>query len=113
MSTPAKPVFIRHGNGRSFEQFPGVTLTTNAGEKIMLSVVQFKEGAEVPVHQHPHEQGGILVSGRLRFTIGERTEILEAGDQWIIPGNTPHTVVAIDGPAMALDVFYPIREDYI
>ena len=34
-------------------------------------------------------------------------------DQWIIPGHVPHTVVAVGGPAVALDVFYPIREDYL
>ena len=26
--------------------------------------------------------------------------------------NVPHTVVAIDGPAVVLDVFSPVREDY-
>jgi quercetin dioxygenase-like cupin family protein len=55
----------------------------------------------------------MLIEGRLKFTIGDRTEILEAGDQWIIPGGVPHTVTAIDGPALAIDVFNPIREDYL
>lgn len=113
MPAPDRPLFIRAGYGRSRELFPGVTITTNAGEKLMLSIVRFEPGAEVPVHAHPHEQGGILVSGRLKFTIGDTTEMLSPGDQWIIPGGVPHTVVAVDGPAFALDVFSPIREDYL
>ncbi len=113
MATTNRPVFVRAGEGRSRELFPGVSITTNAGEKLMLSVVRFEPDAEVPVHAHPHEQAGLLVSGRLKFTIGEETRILEAGDQWLIPGGVAHTVVAVDGPAVALDVFHPIREDYL
>ncbi|MFM7316296.1 MAG: cupin domain-containing protein [bacterium] len=106
-------MFIRSGQGRTRNLFPGVDITTNAGAKIMLSVVRFEPDSVVPVHAHPHEQGGMLIQGRLKFTIGETTEIFEPGDQWIIPGGVPHTVTAIDGPALALDVFYPIREDYL
>ena len=99
---PAAPqVFFRPGQGHNMNPFPGVNLTTNAGAKVMLSYVTFEEGAVVPMHAHPHEQGGI------------RTELLGPGDQWIIPGHVPHTVVAVGGPAVALDVFYPIREDYL
>lgn len=110
---PNQSAFIRTGAGKTRDLFPGVELTVNAGKNLMLSVVRFQCDAVVPVHQHPHEQGGILIEGRLEFTIGDRTEILEAGDQWIIPGNVPHTVKAIGGPALALDVFAPIREDYL
>jgi quercetin dioxygenase-like cupin family protein len=56
---------------------------------------------------------GYLVSGRLEFTVGGVTRILEPGDLWRIPGGVPHRVVALDGPALALDVFHPIREDYL
>lgn len=113
MAQSDRPVFVRAGEGRSRSLFPGVTITTNAGENLMLSVVRFEPDATVPVHSHPHEQAGLLVSGRLKFTIGAETRVLEPGDQWLIPGGVPHTVVAVDGPAVALDVFNPIREDYL
>ena len=80
---------------------------------MMPSLVTFDPGTEVPDHSHPHEQMGIMISGRLEFTVGGHTEILEAGDIWRIPGNVPHRARAIDGPAVALDVFHPIREDYL
>lgn len=105
--------FFRAGSGITRNLFPGVDLTVNAGPNLMLSIVKFEADAVVPVHQHPHEQAGMLIEGQLQFTIGDRTEILNPGDQWIIPGNTPHTVKAIGGRAVALDVFNPIREDYI
>jgi hypothetical protein len=32
---------------------------------------------------------------------------------YIIPGHAKHRAVAIDGPVVAMDVFSPIREDYL
>ena len=31
---------------------------------------------------------------------------------FIVPPDTPHRVVALGGPAVVLDVFSPVREDY-
>ena len=77
-----------------------------------LSVVRFEPGADLPEHAHPHEQMGLLLSGRLEFTIGGETALLEAGDIWRIPGSVPHSARALDGPVVALDVFHPVRDDY-
>lgn len=104
--------FIRAGTGSHHRIFPGVELRSASGDALMLSVVTLEPGAVVPEHSHPHEQMGYLVSGRLEFTIGGQTRILGPGDQWRIPGGVPHRVVAVDGPALALDVFHPVREDY-
>ena len=104
--------FIRAGTGSHHRIFPGVEIRTAAGEALMLSVVTLEPGAVVPEHAHPHEHMGYLVSGRLEFTIGGQTRLLEAGDQWRIPSGVPHRVVAVGGPAVALDVFHPVRDDY-
>lgn len=105
--------FIPAGSGTHHELFPGVETRITAGHGLMLSVVEFRPGAEVPEHSHPHEQMGLLVSGRLEFTVGGQTRVLGPGDLWRIPGGVPHRVVALEGPAVALDVFHPIREDYL
>ena len=78
----------------------------------MFSVVHLEPGSVVFEHAHPHEQMGLLISGRLQFTIGGVTRVLGPGDIWRIPGGVPHKVVTLDGPAVALDAFHPIREDY-
>lgn len=105
--------FRRAGEGSPRAIFPGVTIRTLAGERMMLSVVALDPGAEVREHSHPHEQTGYLVSGRLEFTVGGQTLLLGPGDQWRIPGGVPHRVVAVGGPAVAIDVFHPVREDYL
>ena len=95
------------------ELFPGVTLTTAWGEQIMLSFVHFAyAGAEVPLHQHPHEQAGLGLEGEFELQIGEETRVIRPGDSYVIPGNTPHRAVAVTDGARALDIFHPIREDY-
>jgi quercetin dioxygenase-like cupin family protein len=91
---------------------PGCRLRTPYGQNIMLSYLEMDAGAEVPFHQHPHEQAGMLLQGRLELTIGDEARVVEPGAMFIIPPNTKHRAVAVDGPAVILDVFSPIREDY-
>jgi quercetin dioxygenase-like cupin family protein len=105
--------FIPAGSGSRHKIFPGVEICTNAGRSMMLSVVTLEPGSVVPDHSHPHEQMGIMVSGRLEFTVDGVTKVLGPGDQWRIPGGVVHSVRAVDGQAVALDVFHPIREDYL
>lgn len=91
---------------------PGCRMRTPHGQHLMLSYLEMDAGAEVPLHSHPHEQGGILISGRLRLSIGDETRVVEPGAMFIIPPHTPHRAVALDGPVVVLDVFSPVREDY-
>jgi quercetin dioxygenase-like cupin family protein len=92
--------------------FPGVHIRTAAAEKMMISVVEIAPHAVVEEHAHPHEQVGILLAGKVIFTIGDETKTLTAGDVWLIPGGVKHKVIALDEPCRAMDIFVPIREDY-
>ena len=92
--------------------FPGVTIATSAGERLMLSLVEFVPGAVVEEHAHPHEQAGMILQGRATFFIGSEQKTLGPGDVYFIPGNVRHRVVALDEPVRVLDVFTPIREEY-
>lgn len=78
----------------------------------MLSYLEMDAGAVIPLHDHTHEQAGILLEGKLKLTIGDETRILEPGEMFFIPANVPHQAIAHDGPAVVLDAFSPIREDY-
>jgi quercetin dioxygenase-like cupin family protein len=104
--------FVPAGLGSHHDIFPGVSLKSTSGHQLMFSVVDLAEDSIVPAHSHPHEQMGIMISGRLEFTIGGVTRIVGPGDIWRIPGGVSHNVRAIGGPAVALDVFHPIRDDY-
>ncbi len=93
--------------------FPGVEIAAVAGERIMLSRVVFEPHAVVEAHSHPHEQAGIVLRGRARFIVGDEERILGPGDMYRIPGGVTHRVVALDEGLEALDVFSPIREEYL
>jgi quercetin dioxygenase-like cupin family protein len=94
------------------EPVPGCRLRTPYGKNLMLSYLEMDAGAEVPLHSHPHEQGGVLLSGTLELTIGDETRRVTPGSLFLIPANVAHRAVAVDGPVTVLDVFSPAREDY-
>ncbi|MEM9000378.1 MAG: cupin domain-containing protein [Bacteroidota bacterium] len=69
------------------------------------------EGAEVPIHQHIHEQIMHVVSGKFEFTVDGNTHTYGAGDVVIIPANSPHGGKALT-VCKLMDVFCPVREEY-
>lgn len=93
--------------------FPGVEVFTAAAQEMMLSLAEFEPHAEVQPHSHPHEQVGIVIRGRARFFVGEEERVLAPGDMYRIPGGVEHRVIALEDGCAALDVFHPIREDYL
>jgi quercetin dioxygenase-like cupin family protein len=100
-------------DARPVEMFEGVVRRTlNSGERTTLVEVTFESGATVPEHTHPHEQIGYLASGRLRFVVGDEERLLGAGDSWLIPGGVPHLVTTLE-PSVAIDVFSPVRQEYL
>jgi len=92
--------------------FPGVDIFTMHGAQLMLSLVEMQPNAVVKMHQHPHEQLGMLLEGEIDFTIGDEQQVLRPGQMWRIPGDVPHQAVAGPNGCRALDLFHPIREDY-
>src|SRR5262249_18240649 len=108
----AEAYFIPAGSGSKHQIFPGVELRANAGTNMMLSVVRLEPESIVQDHSHPHEQMGILLEGRVEFTVGGVTRLLGPGDMWRIPSHVVHRVRALES-AVAVDVFHPVREDYL
>ena len=92
--------------------FPGVTIRTAAAERMMLSLVDLAPRSVVEEHSHPHEQVGMVLSGRVVFVIGGEEKTLGPGDMYRIPGGVRHRVLALDEPVQALDIFEPVREEY-
>lgn len=92
--------------------FGNVLARTYAGEHLQLSLVDIPAGGVVEWHSHPNEQLGMVTRGTLTFFIGDETRVLSAGDFYFVPGGVRHRVEAHNGPAQALDVFHPIRDEY-
>jgi quercetin dioxygenase-like cupin family protein len=94
------------------EILQGVNLRTAWGEKVMIAFIDIEPGSVIPPHNHPHEQMGMVLEGKLEFTIGQESKLLQPGDAYLVPSGVEHSVKVIAGPARALDIFSPPREDY-
>jgi quercetin dioxygenase-like cupin family protein len=82
------------------------------GENMLLAVVDLEAGSILPVHSHPHEQCGYVITGELELTIGGETRILHPGEVYFIPGGIEHGArVVSPETAQVIDVFSPVRVD--
>ena len=69
------------------EVAPGVRIKAPYGENLMISLLDMDEGAVVPLHHHPHEQGGIMISGKMELTIGDETRTVTKDEAYLIGPN--------------------------
>lgn len=82
------------------------------GNKTLLAEFKLEAGSTLAEHQHPHEQTGYLVSGRMDLTIDGKSHEVSPGDSWCIPGEVPHGAKIIED-SIAIEVFSPVREDFL
>jgi quercetin dioxygenase-like cupin family protein len=92
---------------------PGIRMRTLCfGSSTLMTEFRLHHGYTLPMHAHPQEQTGYLVSGHIMLTIGEETHEVLAGDSWCITGGVEHGAeVLLD--SVAVEVFSPVREDYL
>jgi quercetin dioxygenase-like cupin family protein len=96
----------------SKELASGIHARTFWGEKMLVAIVDLDSQTQLPNHSHPHEQVGIILEGKLEFTIDGQTRILAPGDVYTIPGNVEHEAKTLEQPVKVMDVFSPVREEY-
>ena len=85
------------------------------GERMMLAHVYLKKGCIVPMHSHDNEQLTYILSGGLRFWIGDENAesfVLGPGEVLVIPSNVPHKAEAVED-TLDVDVFCPPRKDWL
>jgi len=82
------------------------------GEKTLMTEFRLGKGKILPIHRHPYEQTGYLVSGRLVLIIGDERHEMTPGDSWSILGGIEHGA-EVREDSIAVEVFSPVREDYL
>lgn len=91
----------------------GVELKALAwGDRTLLTEVRLAKGAVVPMHSHPHEQTGYLISGRLEFDVTGEITVAGPGDSWSLAGDVKHAARALEDTVL-VEAFSPVREDYL
>jgi quercetin dioxygenase-like cupin family protein len=94
-------------------QFLGVDFVVlSIGKDTMVTKMLYKSTDSVPFHKHPNEQSGYVVSGKYKLKFGEAEYTLTEGDTYSIPANVEHSM-EITEAGEVVDVFSPIRQDYL
>jgi quercetin dioxygenase-like cupin family protein len=112
-----KSYFISLENAPKIKMMKGLEttiLTGLHGEKMMMVLSATLPGHSVPSHSHLQEQIGIVYSGKAILRIGDKEKNVEKGDFYCIPANVPHEDTCVgEKPFIMLDIFYPVREDFL
>jgi quercetin dioxygenase-like cupin family protein len=81
-----------------------------AGQKMGINRIRWVHPTTLPEHVHPeHEQADVVLEGRIELTIEGETMVLSAGDVAIIPQGARHAGCSLEGEAIFLEVFSPLR----
>lgn len=107
-----EPRFTRFEDIAAFELTTGVAGRPLFGEGAMINLIEFEPNAEVPLHDHPHEQLGVVLRGVQVLIVDGVEHALGPMECYVLPGGVPHAAYAGPDGATVVDVFQPVREDY-
>ena len=116
MNTHASVLGFQH---RSWETVPVEQLAEGTerrmvwGEQLMVCRLHFAPGVVTAVHSHPHEQITLVERGRVRFHVAGEARLASAGDILHFPPNVEHGATMLDEEVVLVDIFSPIREDFL
>ena len=106
-------MFYKSDDSDYQQALEGITRKTLVyGDKTLLTEFRMDADSVLPKHSHPYEQTGYLVSGHIRLSIGSETMDMQPGDSWCIQSATEHGAEIL-ADSVAVEVFSPVREDYL
>ena len=91
----------------------GVSRRVFTGDGATLAWTTLEPGHAPRPHSHEHEQIVYIVSGRVRFTVGDDVAELGPGDVLLVPSGVEHFAETIGSePCVDLSIFTPRRDEY-
>jgi len=91
----------------------GIQRQMLVGDQMMICRFRFQPFLVTPEHDHPHEQMTIVERGKVRFFIEGKERIASAGDVLHFPSQTWHGATMMDEEVVLIDIFTPVREDFL
>jgi len=91
----------------------GIERQMVVGQNVMICRFRFAPYIVTPAHSHPHEQMSLIVQGKVKFILGDDERIVSAGDVLHFPPNFWHGATMLDEEVILIDIFSPIREDFL
>ena len=82
-----------------------------SGDEMQLVWAKLEPDRPYPMHSHPFDQISLLVEGRLRLTVGNKTHVIGPGDMWHAPSGVLHGGDVLGGrPVVFVDIYGPASE---
>lgn len=91
----------------------GIERQMVVGEQLMICRFRFAPFLVTPEHTHPHEQMSMVISGRVRFFVEGEERLALPGDVLHFPSNCLHGATMMDEEVVIIDIFTPLREDFL
>ncbi len=83
---------------------PGIMSKAEIGENLVMVCMQIDQDKEDTGHQHPFDQCGIVIEGRIEMFIGEERRLLTANECYFIPAEERHGWKTFEEPVKILDI---------
>lgn len=83
------------------------------GERLMVCRLRFAPRVVTAVHSHPHEQITLVERGRVLFSVEGESRTATAGDVLVFPPHCEHGATILDEEVVLVDIFSPVREDFL
>lgn len=83
-------------------------------DDLMAVYVRFDKGAVGKEHSHEaHTQIAYIAAGSFEANVGGEKKVLKAGDAYLAKKNVPHGAVALEEGSVIIDLFTPMRADFV
>lgn len=83
---------------------PGIHSRAELGEQLVMAYMEIAAGEEESGHQHPYDQCGVVVAGRIEMFVGSERKLLGPRESYFIPAGQPHGWKTFDEAATLLDI---------
>jgi len=81
-------------------------------DSMMLCHFTLEKNAKIPKHSHKENQIGYVIKGKIKFLTDEKEFIAKEGDSYLFKSNERHGALILENSEV-IDVFNPLRQDYI
>lgn len=83
---------------------PGIMSKAEIGDNLIMVCMQIDQKKEDKGHEHPFDQCGIVIDGRIEMFAGQERRILNANESYFIPSGERHGWKTFDRPVKILDI---------
>ena len=83
------------------------------GDRVMVCRLRFAPHTVTAIHSHAHEQVTLVERGRVDFFVEGQRHTASAGDVLVFPSNIQHGATMLDEEVVLVDIFSPLREDFL